>query len=187
MSHYLPHDTIRDILLRSDIRDINALCRTNKHFSSVCNDDSLWKEKIKVDFGTYPSFNPAAHSNTWKQIYHLLYTIRSIPMDRWLQEIEDTENSQDWGDEMVEDLDTDLWYHYYERLVSEESASADPYATEGYYGWNIMDALENLVGILDEKIDYVMFGDGETEDRYSAVREEVIAYIGRLRAAGFHG
>ena len=55
---YLPNEIKLQILVNADLRTIQNLCRSNVDFYQLCNDQSLWHDLYRRDFGNkYPGLN----------------------------------------------------------------------------------------------------------------------------------
>lgn len=61
-------DIFYNIMLNSDIKDINSLCRTNNLANQLCNSNYFWKDKFNID---YEFVTPK--STMWKQEYIDIY------------------------------------------------------------------------------------------------------------------
>jgi hypothetical protein len=70
---YIGEDSIIDILLRMDYRDLLKMCKTSKEFNSICKRDTFWVMKGKYDFGETYSNNYKSYKLSPKEIYFLLY------------------------------------------------------------------------------------------------------------------
>lgn len=68
----LPFDVLTDnILPFMQISDILALGCTNKFFSIVCGDDTVWKRRLQLDYNFYPA--DTARTSGWQFIYRGLF------------------------------------------------------------------------------------------------------------------
>ena len=59
-------DMLYNIMLNSDIQDINQMCQLNIIANNICNSKMFWKEKLSID---YPLIKP--NSTDWKEEYIL--------------------------------------------------------------------------------------------------------------------
>jgi hypothetical protein len=72
---YIGDDSVIDILLRMDYRDLLNMCKTSKEFNSICKKDTFWVMKGKYEFGeTYSNeYKSYRYILSPKEIYFLLY------------------------------------------------------------------------------------------------------------------
>ena len=64
----LPLDTYYSILLQSDLNTIFKMCQANYEISTICRDESFWKEKLIQDFGI-PKKVPTSYLSLYRGIY----------------------------------------------------------------------------------------------------------------------
>ena len=65
-------DTMMEIILRSDIGTINRLCRGNRAFRQICQNDRLWQLLYQRDFANKPFYKLEVKEGTqikWYQSY----------------------------------------------------------------------------------------------------------------------
>ena len=60
-----PNDILLKLFNESDIPTLNRLCRTNRRFAQLCNDQQLWKNKYIEIFGT-----PSKTLSNWKEAFY---------------------------------------------------------------------------------------------------------------------
>ncbi len=71
---------IQEIFLDLSVGEISRLCRVNKEFNSVCERESLWKNKIWMDYGLEEKF-----TSTWRKMAKILFEYKMINLnERWV-------------------------------------------------------------------------------------------------------
>ena len=44
-------DTLTNILLRLELKDLSSMCKTNRQIAHICDNSNFWKAKIRNEFG----------------------------------------------------------------------------------------------------------------------------------------
>lgn len=78
-------DTDLELLLKLDLQSLERVCRLNTFFSTICQNDLFWRDKVEKDFGrTVLRYKPL--DETYRQQYlflsYMLQTQADIEQDR---------------------------------------------------------------------------------------------------------
>ena len=60
-------DILYHVMLNSDIKEINSLCRTNEMANQLCYSNFFWKNKFSMD---YPFINPKGFKDEYIAAYN---------------------------------------------------------------------------------------------------------------------
>jgi len=79
----LPIDVIFEIAVNLPLYKLNELCRTNKFYQRICNDDNFWFFKLKHDYSHLYLDKINKMAGSWKQTYiyiqqNLNYIFRAL-------------------------------------------------------------------------------------------------------------
>lgn len=55
-----------DILLSAEDKELSRLCRLNRHYRSICEDQRFWKDRTRLRYGSSSLFKG---SSTWRRFY----------------------------------------------------------------------------------------------------------------------
>nr|QBK92469.1 MAG: uncharacterized protein LCPAC401_01070 [Pithovirus LCPAC401] len=72
----LGSDVIREFFDDISYKEVMKLCRVSKQFNIACNRESMWKQKIKNDYGITKLYGP-----TWKETARLLFESNMINLN----------------------------------------------------------------------------------------------------------
>nr|QBK92468.1 MAG: F-box domain protein [Pithovirus LCPAC401] len=61
-------DVIRELFDNISVKEVLKLCRVSKQFNIACNKESMWKKKVKNDYGIMKILD-----STWKETARLLF------------------------------------------------------------------------------------------------------------------
>ena len=70
---HLPDELILPILIDLPIVDLIHFCQTDKRIQNLCQDEILWRERLRKDYG-YDSIPQKYRNLTWQQFYMQLAT-----------------------------------------------------------------------------------------------------------------
>ena len=62
---YIPTEINYEFLFNLSGPDLFNLCRVNRYYNAICNDETFWRQKLLYEFG--PMEKPS--NLTWKQFY----------------------------------------------------------------------------------------------------------------------
>ena len=86
-------------------KEVMKLCRVNKQFNIECNKESMWKQKVKNDYGIFKMYE-----STWKKTAHLLFESNMINMNqKWIND----KTYQQLFSESLEEKNDNYFYDLY--------------------------------------------------------------------------
>nr|QBK92402.1 MAG: F-box-like protein [Pithovirus LCPAC401] len=118
------------------VKEVMKLCRVNRQFNEVCKKESMWRRKVKNDYGIEKKYG-----RTWKETARNLYDANMINLGQeWIEE-------KTYGELLKEGLESDdhrffsdlVYEHKIGTVVFPEDVddikSADAYLsnTHGFY------------------------------------------------------
>ncbi len=86
------------------VKEVMKLCRVNRQFNEACKKESMWRRKVKNDYGIEKKYG-----KTWKETAHNLYDANMINIaQEWIE-------GKTYGKVMKEGLDDD--YRFFGKLL----------------------------------------------------------------------
>ncbi len=70
-------DLIQEMFLDLSVSKISRLCRVSKSFDSVCQRESLWQNKVWIDYGVEKKYG-----ETWRETAKLLSEVNMINLNK---------------------------------------------------------------------------------------------------------
>ena len=131
----LPREIQLDILANFSHDQLQQICKTEKHFSQICKDMSLWKNKVQITypkkFHWYSVWSDLYQTNDWREFYiflkqsdtynpvftlelfiYLVINFTTIPDDLSQEQINElAEKSLNHQDMLFCGINTPSWQH----------------------------------------------------------------------------
>ena len=109
----LRSDVIRELFNNLSYKEVMKLCRMSKRFNIACNNESMWKRKVRNDYGITKMYR-----STWRKTAHLLFESNMINLNtNWV-------NGKTYNELFEEGLESkndfyfrDLFHDLYPNLV----------------------------------------------------------------------
>nr|QBK93238.1 MAG: uncharacterized protein LCPAC403_03720 [Pithovirus LCPAC403] len=96
----LGSDVIREFFNDISVKEVLKLCRVSKQFNIACNKESMWKKKVKNDYGI-----TKLYGSTWKKTARLLFESDMINLNaHWV-------NGKTYKELFEEGLDDDRYFN----------------------------------------------------------------------------
>lgn len=87
---------VRNIFRKLTVKEISLLCRINRKFNTICNDESFWRIKVLDDYGLNKKYG-----KTWRKTAEKMFQFNMINLnDTWI-------NGQTYGQLLNQAVETD--------------------------------------------------------------------------------